>query len=78
MNTDLLTSSDFLWLLMVPLLPLGAYALQIFFGKRLPRQGDWLPTGAMFAAFLIGGYYFLKIFVLDGGAPEGFWADSAP
>ncbi len=32
----------------VLLLPLLAFTIQIFVGKRLPRGGDWLPTGAMF------------------------------
>ncbi len=33
--------------LIILLLPLAAYVIQIFFGKKLPRQGDWLPTTAM-------------------------------
>lgn len=33
--------------LIILLLPLLAFILLIFFGKRLPRQGDWLATGLM-------------------------------
>ncbi len=29
------------------LLPLVAFVIQIFVGKRLPRQGDWISTGAI-------------------------------
>jgi NADH-quinone oxidoreductase subunit L len=32
------------------LLPLAAFTLMMFFGRKLPRQGDWLPTGAITAA----------------------------
>tara|TARA_Y100000590_G_scaffold470562_1_gene666365 strand:- start:10579 stop:12627 length:2049 start_codon:yes stop_codon:yes gene_type:complete len=33
--------------LLILLLPLAAFAVQIFFGKRLPRQGDWVSIGAV-------------------------------
>ncbi len=29
------------------LLPLAAFLINIFFGKRLPRQGDWISIGAV-------------------------------
>ncbi|MSS73024.1 MAG: NADH-quinone oxidoreductase subunit L, partial [Candidatus Latescibacteria bacterium] len=35
------------------LLPLAAFGIQIFFGKRLPRGGDWVSTGAIFIALLL-------------------------
>src|SRR3990172_5304747 len=38
--------------LIILLLPFVAFAIQIFIGKRLPGQGAWLPTGAMFIALL--------------------------
>jgi len=38
--------------IIILLLPLVAFVIQIFVGKRLPKQGAWLPTGAMFTAFL--------------------------
>ncbi len=38
--------------LIILLLPLAAYVIQIFIGRRLPRQGDWLPTGAIFLSLI--------------------------
>jgi proton-translocating NADH-quinone oxidoreductase chain L len=38
---------DFKLLLAVPLIPLIGYTIQIFLGRRLPRQGDWMLTGGM-------------------------------
>ena len=35
------------------LLPLLGFTLLIFFGKRLPRQGDWVETGIITAALAI-------------------------
>ena len=50
--------------LLILFLPLVAFVIQIFFGKRLPRQGDWVSVGAititlilsiaMFVAMLMG------------------------
>jgi len=37
----------------IALLPLAAFLIQIFIGKRLPRQGDWLPTSAMFIGLIL-------------------------
>ncbi|MCG3120700.1 MAG: NADH-quinone oxidoreductase subunit L [bacterium] len=39
--------------LIVLLLPLAAFVIQIFVGKRLPRQGDWLPTSAIFIGLIL-------------------------
>ncbi|MFQ5602042.1 MAG: NADH-quinone oxidoreductase subunit L [bacterium] len=39
--------------ILILLLPICAFTIQIFLGKRLPRKGDWLPTGAMFIAFFL-------------------------
>ena len=33
--------------LLILFLPLVAFVIQIFFGKRLPRQGDWVSVGAI-------------------------------
>jgi NADH-quinone oxidoreductase subunit L len=38
--------------LAIVLLPLSAYFIQTAVGDRLPRQGDWLSTGAIFGSFL--------------------------
>jgi NADH-quinone oxidoreductase subunit L len=42
---------DFLWLL--PVLPLAAATINLFFGKRLGRFAGWLATGAMAAAAVL-------------------------
>ncbi len=39
--------------ILILLLPLLAFTIQIFVGKRLPRKGDWVSTGAMFLAFFL-------------------------
>lgn len=67
-------ASHFGWLLAIPLLPLGAYAIQIFFGRLLPRKGDWLPTGAMFVALCIASYFFYQVFF--GHPSASFMVDS--
>lgn len=38
--------------LIILLLPLLGFILLIFFGKRLPRQGDWLGAGLLSLAFI--------------------------
>ncbi|MFN0242642.1 MAG: NADH-quinone oxidoreductase subunit L [Planctomycetota bacterium] len=44
---------DFKLLLAVPLIPLVGFAVQIFFGRKLPRKGDWMLTGGMFIVMAI-------------------------
>ncbi len=39
--------------LLVLLLPLGGFVLMLVFGKRLPRQGDWLETGIITTALAL-------------------------
>ncbi len=55
MFTDPITNT-----ILIVLLPLIAFVIQIFVGKRLPKQGAWLPTGAMFAAFLLAVPIFVQ------------------
>ena len=45
--------ADFKLLLAVPLIPLFGYVVQIFFGRFLPRKGDWLLTAGMFGSMCI-------------------------
>jgi NADH-quinone oxidoreductase subunit L len=52
-------------LLAVPLLPLGAWVVQVLIGKRLPRGGDWLPTGAMLAAAAAAVSLYLRARGMD-------------
>ena len=44
---------DFKLLLATPLIPLTLYVVQIFFGRHLPRKGDWLLTGGMGVVMII-------------------------
>lgn len=46
--------------ILILLLPLFAFTVQIFVGKRLPKQGAWLPTGAMFLAFFLALPIFIR------------------
>jgi NADH-quinone oxidoreductase subunit L len=39
-----------LWILVLPLI---GFTLMIFFGRKLPRQGDWLETGIITTALLL-------------------------
>ncbi len=48
--------------LLIPLLPLLAYFIQVFVGKRLPRMGDWVSTGAIFISFLLACKIFASMF----------------
>ncbi|MDP6528258.1 MAG: NADH-quinone oxidoreductase subunit L [Gemmatimonadota bacterium] len=60
-------------------IPLFAFVVQFTVGRRLPRQGDWVSTGAVFAAFLLSIPNFLSA-VAAGGArpvdnPRFVWMD---
>lgn len=71
-------SADFFPLLLaVPLLPLGAWLLQVFLGRSLPRQGDWLPTGAMLGAFVIAVLLYLRAQGLGEESEFFVWSTSA-
>ncbi len=56
--------------LMLLALPLGGFVIQIFFGSRLPRQGDWVPTLAILGSFGIACYLMLSFFGAEGGVSE--------
>ena len=45
-------------LLFIPVLPLAAFAVQVFWGRRLPRGGDWVPLAAISISFLLSLRYF--------------------
>ena len=51
--------------LAILLLPLAAFAAQIFFWRRLPRQGDWLPTAAMGAALACAIALFVQMLAVS-------------
>jgi NADH-quinone oxidoreductase subunit L len=56
--------------LLIPilLLPLGAFFIQILFGSRIPRGGDWISTAAILASF----YFAVRVFlgVWEGGGSD--------
>ncbi|MFT4542432.1 MAG: NADH-quinone oxidoreductase subunit L [Planctomycetota bacterium] len=52
---------DYKLLLAVPLIPLIGYVVQIFFGRHLPRKGDWMLTSGMFVVMGITVYMFAKV-----------------
>nr|BAL57984.1 NADH dehydrogenase I subunit L [uncultured prokaryote] len=47
----------------VLILPLFAFAIQIFFGKRLPRKGDWVSNSAIFLSLFISLYIFYGMWI---------------
>ncbi len=60
--------------IVILLLPLSAFIIQIFFGKRLPRQGDWLPTGAIWLAFFFAVPLAWQVFSLHDPNFKLTWA----
>ena len=74
MNT--LTPNDYLLLLAVPLIPLLGYVVQIFFGRNLPRKGDWMLLGGMFIVMCITVYMFFA-HAMGHVGPLPFWNESA-
>ena len=56
-------------------LPLAGFLLLIFFGKRLPRQGDWLGTAMVTVAFAISLVILFTQLAAPGPVSAGFtWA----
>ena len=39
--------------LIIYFLPLAAFVVNIMFGKRLPRQGDWVSIGAVGVSLIL-------------------------
>ena len=50
---------NLLLILLIPVLPLAAFAVQAFWGRRLPRGGDWVPLAAISISFLLSLRYFI-------------------
>ncbi len=78
MSLEFNPETDFKLLLAVPLIPLAAYVVQIFFGRHLPRKGDWLMTGGLFAVMCITVFLGAKA-IAHSSAPgaEPFFFNSA-
>ncbi|GIS47532.1 MAG: hypothetical protein Ct9H90mP20_2020 [Candidatus Neomarinimicrobiota bacterium] len=50
--------------LLILFLPLIAFIINIFFGKRLPRQGDWVSVGAILITLLFPYLSLLECFLI--------------
>ena len=46
--------------LAITVLPLCAFVVQVFFGRFLPRQGDWLPTSAVAGGLAMSLFLLVK------------------
>ena len=47
--------------LLILFLPLAAFLVQIFFGRRLPRQGDWVSIGAIAGTLILSLLMFASM-----------------
>ena len=56
-----------IWL--VPAIPAASFVFLMFFGKRLPRGGDFVSIGAIFAAFVV--FLLVTVDVLDAIDAQG-------
>ena len=60
--------------MLITALPLGAFVIQVFFGRFLPRQGDWLPMSTVGAGLLMSLYLmFTKVLSHHGGMKPVMW-----
>ena len=44
-------------------LPLLAFVIQIFIGKKLPRQGDWVSISAIVSTLILSSIMFVKMLI---------------
>lgn len=54
-------------------LPLAGFILLVFFGKRMPRQGDWLGTSLITAGFLISLYILVAVLGATDAPRSASW-----
>ena len=62
--------------LIILFLPLASFVLLLAFGKRLPKQGDFLATGIIFIALILSLFVLFTKFGITQAAIPGF--PSAP
>jgi NADH-quinone oxidoreductase subunit L len=62
--------------LVIWLLPLLAFVIQIFIGKRLPRRGDWISVSAIGISFILS--IIMLIQILENGNPDFRLSASLP
>src|SRR5687767_15580133 len=73
-------------MLALVLAPLAAFVIQIFLGRWMPRNGDWIPTGAMAISLSIAVWLFFQALSVEGGhrllldsrRPEGVGPSGTP
>ena len=56
-------------IILIPILPLAAFVVQAFFGRRLPRGGDWVPLAAIGLALILS----LRLFAQSISAYDPHW-----
>ena len=71
----MLFRSDYKWLFAALVIPLFGYILQIFFGRFLPRKGDWLLTTGMAVTMGITVWMAFKAIATTQGG-ETFFHES--
>ena len=58
--------------LLILFLPLVSFIILIFFGKKLPRQGDWVAVGSIVITFFLAVYLFIQMILeYDPGVSHG-------
>ena len=58
--------------LLILFLPLVSFIILIFFGKKLPRQGDWIAVGSIITTFFFAVYLFIQmILTYESGFSHG-------
>ena len=58
--------------LLILFLPLLSFIILIFFGKKLPRQGDWVAVGSIVITFFLAVYLFIQMILeYDPGFSHG-------
>ncbi|MBO9699149.1 MAG: NADH-quinone oxidoreductase subunit L [Sporocytophaga sp.] len=75
MNSYLITDLDNLvyFSLIAALLPLSAFFILFFFGKKLPRKGDWLATLLIGLSFILSLLVFFSVWEGRAGSMTFQW-----
>jgi NADH-quinone oxidoreductase subunit L len=61
--------------LLILFLPLLSFLILIFFGKKLPRQGDWLANAILFICLGLSGYVLFSTGTADKFLASFNWID---
>ena len=61
--------------LLILFLPLLSFLILIFFGKKLPRQGDWLANAILFICLGLSGYVLYSTGTADKFLASVNWID---